>query len=230
MKTRRVVVSLLAGALAVTVVGWGCNKQSATGGNAARAAGSAGDQAPSVGVVDYSKVLRDMSWASKLDTDLKSYHDELFKELKAFDQHYTQQITDLQKSIGKDATPAQQQQFSQTVIAARQTLAQLQQQANEKYGAYQGEWIRRYKDALAPIVRQVAQKGNYKVVLGLSDAIVFLDPAVDLTNGVVDATKAQTPTIVEVPQGHLEGPNTVGPNMSVPTTGPSTKPAAATQP
>jgi Skp family chaperone for outer membrane proteins len=229
MKTRRLAVSLLAGGLAVTVIGWGCNKQNtANGGAAQSSASNQADAASAVGIVDYQKVLRDMGWATKLDAELGTYRDQLSKEFTAFDQHYAQQLTELQKSMNKDAeklTPQQQQQLTQTVVAARQTLGQLQTQANEKWQAYRTEQLRRYKDALAPIVRQAAQKGNYKLVLAQTDVIVFMEPTIDLSNVVVDLAKSQKPDITEVPMTSLQGPDKISPNMAAPTTGPATQPA-----
>jgi outer membrane protein len=223
MKTRRTVVSLLAGPLAVTVIAWGCNKQNTANGSAAQGSTPTQPEGPSVAIVEYQKVLRDMGWQSKVEVDLKTYRERMVQELNAFNAHYSQQISDLQKSMGKDPTPLQQQQLTQTAIAAQQTLKQMQAQANEMLQAYQSEWGRRYREALAPLVRQAAQKGNYKLVLAQSDFIAFSEPAIDLTNAVVDGAKAQPPTIVDVPMTQLQGPDKVGPNMSAPTTGPATR-------
>jgi outer membrane protein len=229
MKNRSAIVALFAGALAVTGIGLVSTPHHGTA--AAVQTASAADAPPQVGpvgVVDYNKVLKELGWETKLNDHIKSYGDQLTKEFNDYEARYSRQVGDMQatlKGLGDKLTQQQQNEFVQTVNATRQTLVALRQRGNEEINLYRNEWLRRYKEALAPTVKQIAEQRHMGAVLASTDLVVYLDPAADLSNAVVEAAKKQPPTLTDVPMPSLpQAPQNVGPNMLA-TTQPTTQPA-----
>lgn len=234
MKNRSAIVTLFAGALAA-VAGVGLVSTSHRGTVAAVQTASAADapQVGPVGVVDYNKVLKDLGWEAKLNDNIKSYSDQLTKEFNTYEARYSQQIGDMQttlKGLGPNLTQQQQQEFVQTVNATKQTLAALRQRGNEEIGLYRNEWLRRYKEALAPTVKQLAEQRHLGAVLASTELVVYLDPGADLSNAVVEAAKKQPPALSDVLMPSLpQAPLNVGPNMlaaTQPSSQPATQPGA----
>lgn len=231
--------SLFAGAVAVTVMGWGCNKQQdAKGTDAAATQASAtlesSGASGGVAVINYDKVLRDMGWADQLQAKLQAAQDNLKKELTATQTRYEQQLTDYAKSTVKDWDKMSKEEQGKIVAGAnmqlRPILLRLQQMAQDQYNAYRNTWIQRYKDALGPIVRQAAQQRKMTIVIGQTDMVVFLDSSADLTDAVVDGARRSPPTITEVPTPVLQAPTLSA--AAQPTTLPATLPttSATTKP
>lgn len=190
--------------------------------------------------VDLDKVAQDLGWKTKLQADMVTYQNQLQTDLKQLQQRYEAQVQQHLKDMIPPGTkegekytlsPTQSQDFTNFVVNARQQLQQLDQKANQQYNAYHMLWMQQYRDALSPIVRQVAQDRRMNVVLVKNDTLMFADRSVDLTDAVVDAARKQPPTLTEVPMQRLEGPAEirVNPTPAV-STQPSTRPAPAPAP
>jgi Skp family chaperone for outer membrane proteins len=216
----------------------GCNRPDAkTDGASSRAEGG-----QVVAVVDLDKVARDLGWITKMQANLETYQGQLKNDVLKYAGSYEKQIQGAVRALfPKDAkdndkltlTPDQTQQLSQYVAAGRQQVSQLASKADQMFGNYRLNWIKQYRDALAPVVRQVAQDKKVTVVLlSPSDNVLFAEPSIDLTNAVVDAARSKKPDLTEVPMSPLEGPATInynptgGPATQPSTTGPAPKPDA----
>lgn len=191
--------------------------------------------------VDIDKVARDLNWMAKLQTNLETYVIQLRKDLADFQQRYEAQVQQHVKDMVPPGTPeggkytlsqTQSQELTNYIVQARQQVQQLQQQAEQQLANYKGQWIRQYRDALSPIVRQVAQDKRMNVVLVQNDAVMFADRSVDITDAVVDAARAKPPALTEVPMTHLSGPPDIRLNQppTLSATQPSTRPAPTSQP
>lgn len=238
MKNRSAIVTWFAGAL-TAVAGVGLVSTTRHGGPGVVQTAGAADapQVGPVGVIDYNKVLKDLGWESKLNDNVKSYNDQLTKEYNGYEAHYSQQIGDMKtalQALGDKLTQQQQQEFVQTVNATRQTLTALRQRGSEELAQYRNEWLRRYKEALAPTVKQIAEQRHLGAVLASTELVVYLDPGADLSNAVVEAAKKQPPAFSDVLMPSLpQAPPNVGPNMlaaTQPSSQPATQPAAPAQP
>jgi Skp family chaperone for outer membrane proteins len=191
-------------------------------------------------VVDMDKVARDLNWMNTLQTNQQTYAGQLKNEFEQFQKRYEQLVQDKAKSMIPPGTKegekytlssVQSQDLTNYITTERQQLAGLSQEANQLLNNYKMQWARQYREALSPIVRQVAQDRKFNVVLTQTDLVMFADRAVDLTDAVVDAARARPPSLTQVPMDHLQGPNDIrlpqGPT-GLPQTQPASQPA--TQP
>jgi Skp family chaperone for outer membrane proteins len=227
---------LICGSL-VGAIGWatGCEKTpSGTG------PGSTGTAGNPTAVVDLDKVARDLGWLTKLQTNMEAYQGQLKTDLQQFQQRYEAQVQQHVKDMIPPGTKegdkytlsqTQSQELTNYIVAARQQVQQLGQEANQLYNNYRVQWARQYRDALSPIVRQVAQDKRMNVVLVQNENVMYADRSVDLTDSVVDAARKQQPLLTEVPMSHLQGPPDVKLNQTPGVaTQPSTQPGSTTQP
>ncbi len=218
----RVAFTILTGSLIAFA---GCDR----GGQAGAASG--GDAAPRVGVVDLAKVAQDMGWSSKLNTNLGTYQNQLKNELLRYRSLYQQQLVENRRQMApKDSdqlTQAQQEALTQMIATATQQYGSLEQQAGQQYQNYQNDSIRRMREALGPIVRQVAQEKKVVFVVTPTDTLIYSDPAIDLTNSVFDAARKQPPAITDALMTPLEPPKGIPvtvPSATQPSTAATTRP------
>ena len=209
----------------------GCNKDDHPAGGAAHS------DAVATAVVDLDKVARDLGWMTKLQTNLDAYKNQLKADVVKYAGVYDDEIkTRLQGMVPKDTkengkvtlSPEQSQQLTQYIVAGRQQVQQLAQGGDQLFNIYRANWIKQYRDALAPIIRQVAQEKKINIVLLTSDSVLFADRSVDVTDAVVDAARGKMPQLTEVPMTRLEGPNAINVNPTAGTQGATSQPA--TQP
>ncbi len=221
--TRKLTAAIFAALFAGSIALSGCKEEGGGGG------GKSADGAERVGVVNLDQVAIDLGWKAKIETNAKTQVEQLQKELVQVAATYRQQLADKKKSFApgdKDPLTAEQQQtLIQMINNYNQIIQALDQQAGKSFQEYSQVSMGRYRDALMPIVRQVAQEKHVGVVLTpMAGNPVYVDPAVDITNAVVDAARKNEPKITEVPMAHLNLTN-------VPADLPSTLPTpSATQP
>lgn len=210
--------------------------------------GSPGTYSPSnsngnTAVVDLNKVFRELGWLTKLQANSDSYKQQLQTDFGQFQRRYNEQLQAHLKDMVPPGvkegekytlTPHQSQDLTNWVYAERQQEQGLGNQAQQDFNSYQQQWIRQYRDALSPIVREVAQDKRMNVVLAQTDQLLYTDRTVDLTDAVVDAARKQQPMLTEVPMQHLQGPPDIRPQQQpAPLTQPSTQPGlspSTTQP
>jgi Skp family chaperone for outer membrane proteins len=226
----------LCGAIALFA---GCKPDDHTaGGTTGGSSGSSGTG--TTAVVDLDKVARDLGWLTKLQTNLETYQNQLKNDLQQFQQRYEAQVQQHVKDMIPPGTKegdkytlsqTQSQELTNYIVAAKQQVQQLGQEANQLYNNYRVQWARQYRDTLSPIVRQVAQDKRMNVVLVQNENLMYADRSVDLTDAVVDAARKQPPSLTEVPMARLQGPPDIRLNQTPGvTTQPATQPALTTQP
>ena len=201
---------------------------------------SRSDSGGATGVVDVDKVARDLGWMNQLQANQQAYANQIKNEFEQYRQKYEQLVQDKAKSMIPPGTKegekytlssVQAQDLSTYIATERQQLAGLNQEANQLLNNYKLQWVRQYREALSPIVRQVAQDRKLNVVLTQTDLVIFADRSVDLTDAVVDAARARPPALTQVPMDHLQGPSDIRTPQG-PTSLPQTQPASqpTTQP
>jgi Skp family chaperone for outer membrane proteins len=168
-----------------------------------------------IAVIDLDKAARDLGYASTLQGNLDQCRKELQADVKKFAAGYEAQVQSVARSmVPKDArpndrytlSPEQSAEVNRDVAAVRQQVAQLGQKADQTFNAYRTEWIRHYREALTPLVQQVAHARKASVVLVKSDTVLFAEPATDITDAVVEAARANPPQVAPVPMARLEAP------------------------
>src|SRR5215208_2278055 len=161
------------------------------GTNSANGADAKSAKGAEVGVVDLDRVAADLGWMKEMDTNLKTLEQQFKNELQARGDQYGAEVqAQFKRYAPKETdklTPQQEQDLNQMVLVRRQVLGQLQQAAGQQYQGYKGEWIRRYREALQPIVRDVASDKKVQVVITKTDIVMHVGGAADLTSAVTDA-------------------------------------------
>ncbi len=214
----------------------------ASGGAAARggSGGGGGGGAGAVAVVDLDRVATDLGWIREMQANLMTLDQQLRTDLGRVRDLYDAQIQARQKELApggpEKLTPAQRETLMQMVAAGRQELAQLQTSAQQQFATYRGDWVKQYREALGPIIRQAAAVRGVSVVLTKTDQVLFADAAnADITDLVVDAAREKPPVLHPVPLPILNVPSggqlgmpgsTTNPSATQPATKPATRPAA----
>lgn len=205
--------ALVLGSLLALVAGpAGCNNDKGSGGGSAHSADG------TTAVVDLDRVARDLGWMTKMQANLETYRGQLQADLKRFEGLYQADITakikdmlppGVKENEKVTLTPVQSQNLSNLVMAGRQQIAGLSQRADQQFNAYRINWIKQYREALSPIIRQVAEEKKMNIVIMQGENVLFSDRSVDLTDAVVDAARGKPPALTDVPMTKLDGPPTI---------------------
>jgi Skp family chaperone for outer membrane proteins len=221
----------------------GCKQEkSAQGAPEKSEAGSgSGSAAAAIGVVDVNKVVNDLGWANELNSNLTNLQNQLSTELRNVTAQYESQLqqkkrdlglkeSDSLQDIGKKITPQQQQELVVMFNTGRQLLVQLQQAAGQQFENYRQQWFQQWREALNPIVKQVAQDKKLTVVFSTPGPILYTDPSADLTAAVIDAAKLHPPTFKPVQLPQIKVPLSIDPATAATqsTTQPTTQPNLGT--
>jgi Skp family chaperone for outer membrane proteins len=190
--------AVCASALALALAG-GCDKKP----SADAAATQPVARPPEVGMVDLKQVEEDLGYLRELTTNLDVLKQELQSDLQA---RQSQLQTNLQAEAqrlgikeGAQLSPQQSQAFSKLVQERQVLMNQLDQIARELYSKYQAEWLRRYREALIPVAKEVGFAKKVKLVIERGDYILHYDAAIDLTAAVTEAAREKQP-VVAAPQ------------------------------
>ena len=210
MLTKRAMWAVALGGTLLAVAGpMGCKPDTGTMGGGSHDSGA-------TAVVNVDKVATDMGWMTSMEKNLTLYKEQLQKDAKTFQDTYNQQINniaqskrprDLDPKASYTLSPADSQEIQQYLLVERQTLQQIAQEADQYFNNYRVKWITQYRNALSPVVRQVATDKKAAVVIQMGDNVLYTDRSVDLTDAVVDAAKSKPPTLTEIEMTHLQGPS-----------------------
>jgi Skp family chaperone for outer membrane proteins len=153
---------------------------------------------------------------------------QLQSDVKQFTGIYEQQLRALTRPTtreGDSAPPssATSAELTRDAIAARQQVAQLRQKADQLYAGYRTKLVMRYREALTPIVREVAHARKAVVVLLKSDTVLLVEPEADITSSVLAAARVRPPEVAPIPIPRLDAPLELS-LPGGPTTEPSLKP------
>jgi Skp family chaperone for outer membrane proteins len=190
----------------------------------------AADSTARVAVYDINKVAKDMGWMGEMDQDMKNLTAKFKTDFERSRAMYQAQI-DKQKTdwAPKDTDKLTQDQLTilnNMKATADQVLGQLSQSANQQLNNYRNQWILQYRQALHPTLEQVAEDKKLWVILEKTDAVAYNRPSADISNEIVDATRAHPPLITPVPVPQL--PDAPAMVVKLPTTmEATTKPAGA---
>ena len=218
----------------------GCDKGSTNKSNPPPAAG-----APTVGVVDYDRVFKDMQWVNEIDKDLTGTKSELKTALDAFGEQLTTAVNAEKAKIAKAGglndteianlnankdldklklSPELRIQLNQAMVNAygQNGLAQqAQAKANQILEERRVRLLSTYRESLKPSVRRVAENNGLLMMVTPVDSVVFYAPSVDMTNKVIDDLR-QAPPPHNLPEPE-KFPMPKGPIQltAVPTTAPT---------
>jgi Skp family chaperone for outer membrane proteins len=193
----------------------------------------------SIAVVDVDRVAREVGWMSRMESNLVSYQKLLQMDMKKASDDYTKQINGIvqpMRPAGLDPkanftlTPAEDKEVIPYITAQRQMLQALTQKAEQQFASYRLQWVKEYREALAPVVRTVAQDKKIVIVFQRGENILYVDDrAIDITDAVVAATEADPPLLRQVPREHLAYPPKLEIGATAPTSAPAVAPTQPTQ-
>jgi Skp family chaperone for outer membrane proteins len=180
-----------------------------------------------VAIYDIDKVAADLGWAADMDSNMKALATKFKSDFEKSQSMYQDQINKQKLAWApKDTdklTPDQVQVLNGMKQAAQQLLQQLNQNGVQQLNNYKLQWIQQYRQALRPTLAQVAEDKKLWLIIEKSDAVAYSLPSADISDSVVDVTRAHPPLITPVPVPQLPAAPTMV--VKFPTTGPTTQPA-----
>lgn len=231
--TKRVLAVALSGVLCGTVLlTQGCDNpekdKGGGGGGDAKVDTSGGER---IGIIDTVKVAEQLGWAEKRNDGMQKLKAQLEGDAKAMSAQVTDALT---KELDKDGVKAAElrDKFDklapdqkQRILTLQQQIQQLQynlnQAAQQVTQAYSARWDEKYSRALTPMIRKVATNKKLVAVMA-AQTVIWKDPAVDISDAVIDVAHAEQAKVEEVEMpGHIQ----LDPNTFSPTTNPTTAPA-----
>jgi Skp family chaperone for outer membrane proteins len=214
--TYRVFASTAVCALALAL---GCDKKDLS------ASTQPAPRPPEVGIVDLDQVVTELGLAREMKTNLEVLQQQLNADLQA---RQTQLSNNLQVEAQRmgvkenvPMTPQQSQAMARAVQERQGLMLQLQEIAKRLYAQHQADWLKRFREALEPVVKDVGFARKTKLVVMKNDTILYSEGAIDLTSAVTEAARAKPPVVSPPSRPQLP---TLNEN---PTTGPTAGPAAA---
>jgi Skp family chaperone for outer membrane proteins len=215
----------------------GCNQSPSNRPSSAADNSANGYQPPCIGIVDLDRVATDLGWMSGMKNNLAALQGQLNDQLAQIRGDFQKEIQEKMEQSGvrpgKKLSPEQQHALQELLIAAQREMSQVQSNANQQFQDYRLRWVKQYRDAIGPIVRDVATEHRIVAVFENSDQLLYHATAIDLTDEVSDAARAHPPMLSPVPVPTLAAPESLPPvaaTQPAPTPPAASQPAALTQP
>jgi len=166
-----------------------------------------------VAVVDLEKVGKEMGWNDRLQQDVRAADAALRRQLdervamlrKAVEEkkklvaaaatltrEQLQQLNAIRDVRDLEALPLsdeQRQDLINVLGAAQQDGAAAQNNYQLAVRQRQAELINGYREVVRPVAGKIAAEGGLAVVLTPNDTVLYYDPAVDITDKVIEALK-----------------------------------------
>jgi Skp family chaperone for outer membrane proteins len=180
-----------------------------------------------VAVVDMGQIAKDLGWIDQMNANLTALNNRMRDQVAETGRSYDAVIHKIEQGFplqpdGK-LSPAQQQTIADMSSYAQRIVTQMESAAQSAIDGYHQQCLDQYRDAIMPVVRDVATARKMSVVIDNSNTMLFHDPAVDLTAAVSAAARENIPALTPIPLPNLPQP----PALSVPSTAqtaPSTAP------
>lgn len=182
---------------------------------AALAGCSQGSKTGGVAVLDLDRVGNAVGWMEEINKSLQATDTELQNQVKQVVEGAQKSINDAKGSLANDAkltadqkkvlmdsrtlaeleplplTKEQRDKLMQTVAQANLVLQQAQQSYQQQMQQRRAALIVSYREKVRPIARRIAAKQGLSVVVVPSDALLYSDPTVDITDKVIDELRAK---------------------------------------
>lgn len=150
---------------------------------------AAAQSAPKFGFIDSNRILAEAPGAQAareaFEKDMARYRSEL-QELEKDLQKAVAEYEQQQVMLSPDAKKQREGAIIQKQQAYQQRVAQLEQQAAER----QAELVQPVMEQIRGILDEVRRTGGYAIIFNVaSDGIVAADPALDITDEVLNRLK-----------------------------------------
>jgi len=178
-------------------------------------AGCGGSKSGGVAVLDLDRVGNAVGWMEEINKTLQATDAELKTQVNQVVEGAQKAINDAKSNLATEAkltdaqkktlldsrtiaeleplplTKEQRDKLMQTVAQANMALQQAQQVYQQQMNQRRAQLIVSYREKVRPIARRIAAKQGLSVVVVPSDALLYSDPAVDITDKVIDELRGK---------------------------------------
>lgn len=145
---------------------------------------------PDVLIVDLSAVAKATGQEDAMQQQAQTSREKLNEKLSELVQNLEQQLAEERSRFGDTPTEEQQQQLQQMTMGAQQQYGQLQADAQQQAQQYEIDLVLEFRERIQPFAEKIArERGAHIVMLG-DQSVFWLDPAVNITEEVIDALGA----------------------------------------
>lgn len=138
-----------------------------------------------IGLVDLQRALNEVDEGKAAKARLKTEFDQKQKVLDDKQAEFQKLRADFEKQasvLAESARREREEDLNRRMMDLQSTFAQLQRELSER----ERDVTRGIFDRMAAIVRELAEKEGFTIVLERNDAgVVFAPPSIDLTNELV---------------------------------------------
>lgn len=156
------------------------------------AAPSADVRKGGVAIVDLDDVLKQLQLKETFEATVVQRREESRKQLAALLIKLRDQYEAKKKSYGEQPDTAQAKELQSIYDLINRTYAEARTKADAALTAYQAKYIQDFRNRVAPIARRIALDRGLSIVITKNPThILWFDPALDLTDQVVEALRDQ---------------------------------------
>jgi Skp family chaperone for outer membrane proteins len=184
MPNLRTLVTLLGAAL---VLG-GCDKLPLPA--SMPAAQVAARPGPKVAVLDLAAVAKALGRDQVFKEQTEAAGRQLQQQLSEFATDLQQQLREEQSKLGEEPSEEDQADLRRKLLAAQRQVQQSQRLARQKATEFQVQIVNAFRTEVRPVAAEVARANGANSVL-LTNAVLWFEPAVDITGQVIDAMRAR---------------------------------------
>jgi Skp family chaperone for outer membrane proteins len=158
-------------------------------------------------VLDLAAVAKATGQDKVMEEQMVAARETLAAQLGQIAGDLEKQLQTEQSRRGGAAAAAREQDFQQLAAQARQQLAQTQALAQQKAQDFQMGLAAGYRQAVQPVVTQIAQSRGASVVLVADASMLWFDPDTDITAEVIAELRSKPVTFpTQAPAGTPDKP------------------------
>lgn len=152
-----------------------------------------------IGYIDSRKVIQEAPGSQEARQTLEREMGAYQTQLRAMEDSMQTMLTDYQQKsvmLSADAKKQREQELVQKQTAFQTRAQQLQETAARR----QQELMQPIMDRIQTVISDVRQQDGYAIIFDMAaEAMVAADPALDLTNRVLERLRAGTPAAATPP-------------------------------
>lgn len=150
-------------------------------------------------VLDLAAVAKATGQDKVIEEQMAAARETLAAQLLQIAGDLEKQLQSEQSRRGGAVAAAKEKEFQQLTAQARQQLAQTQALAQQKAQDFQTGLAASYRQAVQPIVAEIARSRGAAVVLVADATMLWFDPATDITAEVIAELRANPVTFPAQP-------------------------------
>lgn len=156
---------------------------------------------PDTAVIDLNAVANATGQAEEIRQRIEKADNELNTQLTQIAGQLDAQLADEKAKLGDSPTDEQQQKINQMTVQANQQLQQVQQAARQQSQQNRLALINEFRQKVKTVAEGIARNRNARVVLEITDNVVWFDSVVDITDEVIaEFRSASASTVQRDPQ------------------------------